>query len=102
MDKLLLNLLFTELIFFLGVLGAFSSIEWYKKLFPHKDRINIYEEEVEKHLSESEEELLDEGFVEDMNNFDIRISDFKEKLKTNQYPPVEIITEEYEKSIERY
>lgn len=101
MDKLLLNLLFTELLIFLGVLGVFASIEWYRKLFPQKDRINLYEEEVEMHLSESEEELLDEGFVEDMNNYDSRISDMKETLKTYQYPPVEIITEEYEKSIER-
>jgi hypothetical protein len=101
MSNMLTNLLFAELVIIVFIGGIFMTIEWYKHLFPYKDRINEYEREVDLHLAESEEEIYDEGFIEDINSYDSRISDMKEYLKTCPEPPVEIITDEYERSIER-
>lgn len=101
MDKMLTSLLLTELVFIAFIGCVYVAVETFKKLFPYRNRINEYEQEVDKHLAESEEDIYDEGFIEDITNYDARISDMKEYLKTCSEPPVEVITDEYERSRER-
>ena len=69
-------------------------LDIYKEIFPHKTLDEQYEDEIYKPFEE--EEIFDEGYIEDLRNYDARINDIKAGLDN----PVEIITDEYEKDIE--
>lgn len=100
MRELLINILFIELVIFIGVFIISYIHTLYKQLIP----ISPFEEDEyceEDDIYLPPEELLDEGFIQDQNNFESRLSDMKEALKAYPSPAVEIITDEYERSTER-
>lgn len=98
MRNVFINLILLEVVIFIGVILIPFITDLYKQYLPVSPFDDeSYENDIYAPVSES---VLDEGFVEEMDNYDARISDMKEALKANKYPPVEIITEEYEKSLE--
>lgn len=100
MRVILFNLLLIELVIFIGVFLISFIVNVYKQLIPKSPfEDDNYEDDF--YSPKNEEEIFDEGFVEEMNSYDARIADMKESLKTSKYPPVEIITEEYEKELEQ-
>lgn len=82
---------FSELIIGLGVILVDYSVQVYKRILPPK----LYEEEIYKPIGLTEE-LFNDGFVEDMQNYDTRISDMKDYLNRKIEPIVETITDEQE------
>lgn len=97
---LIRNVGLTILLYLIGLyallitLSAFLELVTnFREVFPSNLR-NSFDEEVYKPL----EEDFDDGFIEDEANYDIRITEMKAKLDEILKP--EIITDEYEKSLE--
>lgn len=92
-------------ILFLSLLFYYT----FRKLFPDLDK-HVKQNVDTTIYSEDEEGIYDTGFLEDISNYDARIDDLKEQLKQTKgaspflpndiFPPVEIITDDYEKSLE--
>lgn len=104
MIEFLIISILSELVIVIGVLFAFCVYKMYKHIIPKSpfDEYEYDKEEFEEEVfAPLNKELFDEGFIEDQNAFDSRISDMEERLKRDFNPAVEIITDEYEKQIER-
>jgi hypothetical protein len=99
MRNILIELILFELVIFIGVIMIPFINDLYKQFTPTSpfDDEESYENDIYAPVGE---DILDEGFVDDMNSYESRIQDMKEALKASKYPSVEIITEEYEKSLE--
>jgi hypothetical protein len=97
MRNVFINIILFELVLFIGVFLVSYSVNVYKQLLPHDPFVEDVEDEVYAPINE----VYDDGYIEELNGYDARISDMKEYLKVKPDPAVEIITDEYERSMER-
>ena len=93
--SILINVVVFEAIIYVAIYIFKVLVDVFKEVFPLKTNYDKYEEEVFKPFED--EEIFDEGYVEDLRNYDARINDIKAGLDN----PVEIMTDEYEKDTEQ-